>query len=394
MIVRSYTGRTVAEALAKVKTDFGEQALIIETRAVREAGLFGKRVGYEVVAATDAKEKPNESSGTRRSTNRFTSEDLSGPRTQVDVLKQQAKPAPSTGSGRVAEETRASGFLEDELAKIRSQIERLASGKHLPIRLLGADLSRALSDNEMPDDIVLELDEALAKAGDRLEPSRRRDFLTRYLARTLNCPGAIDWNTCRALMLVGPTGVGKTTTIAKLASHLALTCRRKIALATIDTYRVGATDQLRAYADLLDVPLEIAQTPAQLALILQRYADYDNVLIDTAGRSPSDSTRVHELRGFARCAPGISTMLAASATHGRAEFAAVIERFSILPLQYHAITKIDECVAAGRLYGCLRRHQLSVNYFTNGQEVPRDIVDASAQLVAERALEAPSLASA
>jgi flagellar biosynthesis protein FlhF len=380
----------VAEALAKVRNDFGDQALIIETRAVREPGLFGRKVGYEIVAASDAKGgKPARREDRSPSSNRFSSEDLSGSRarTQVDVLKRQTLT-------QVAGEESRSGHLENELAKIRSQIERLATGRNLPIQHLGADVTRALSESDLPDDIVLELDEALGKAGDRLEPARRQDFFARYLARALKCSGALDWDKCRILMMVGPTGVGKTTTIAKLASHLAITCRRKVALVTIDTYRVGATDQLRAYADLLDVPLEIAQAPAQLAVILQRYGEFDNVFIDTAGRSPSDSARVHELRGFCRCSPGINTMLAASATHGRAEFAAVIERFSILPLDHHVITKIDECVAAGRLYGCLRRHQLAANYFTNGQEVPKDIIEANPQLISERALGRPVLAVA
>ncbi len=205
----------------------------------------------------------------------------------------------------------------------------------------------------------------------------------RLLARQLPCAGAIDWAACRRLMVVGPTGVGKTTTLAKLAGDLVLKQRRSVALVTIDTYRVGATDQLRAYADLLDVPLEVATSPAQLGAILRRFEHVDNVLIDTAGRSPADSARVQELKGFARAAPGVAVMLAAAATSGRAEFAAVVERFSVLPLAHTVITKLDECAAAGRLYGCLRRHRLPLNYVTAGQEVPEDIAPAVAAMVPE-----------
>jgi flagellar biosynthesis protein FlhF len=379
MIVRSYSGRTVAEALAKVRTDLGEHALIIETRNMRDSGLFGRKIGYEVVAASNSGED-------MQRPEKLQAHDLR----VEDTLRTQAHQARALQEARKATAVASHVGLADELAEIRNQLSRLASGRGLAADHLGAEMARALADTELPDEIIGELDQALQRAGDRLDQSQRREFLVRYLARCLKCVGGIDWNTCRSLMVVGPTGVGKTTTIAKLASELTLKRKRKVALATIDTYRVGATDQLRAYADLLDIPLEVAQTPAQLARIVREFSDYDHVLIDTAGRSPSDSARVHELRGFCRAAPGISVMIAASATNGRAEFAAVMERFSVLPLEHCTVTKLDECVAPGRLLGCMRRHQLSMNYFTTGQEVPDDIVTADATLIAEKVLESAS----
>ena len=248
-------------------------------------------------------------------------------------------------------------------------------------------------EGELPAEIMGELDEACGRAGERLGESQRTAFARLVLARGLPMVGPLDWTTCRRLMLVGATGVGKTTTIAKLAGELVLKRQRRVALVTIDTYRVGAQDQLKAFADLLDVPLAVATTPGQLAQVLERFADMDHVLIDTAGRSPADTARVHELKGFCRAAPGISVMLAAAATSGRAEFAAVVERFSILPLEHTVVTKLDECVAPGRLYGCLRRHRLPVRFITNGQEVPADIAPASAADLAARVL-TPALAFA
>ena len=139
------------------------------------------------------------------------------------------------------------------------------------------------------------------------------------------------------------------------------------------------------------------ETPAQLAAIIQSFADYDHVLVDTAGRSPADTARVHELKGFCRALPTTGTgrvavMLAVAATCGRAEFAAVVERFSILPIEHVAVTKLDECAAPGRLYGCLRRHQLAPAWFTTGQEVPSDIAVATADALIERLFTAPAVA--
>ena len=378
MIVRSYSGRTMSEALAKVRTDLGAEALIIETRTVREPGLLGKNVGIEVVAARDD------------------ADSLSGGSHQASAP--QATSTQAAGLARERESTLVSApntapvaGIEEELAAIKRQLARLAAGQGTPTGHLGEALASALEDAELPAEVVAELDAACAKAGERLDATRRSDFAALLLARGLPQIAPLDWASCRRLMLVGATGVGKTTTIAKLAGELVLKRRKRVAFITIDTYRIGATDQLKAYADLLDVPLEVAATPVQLGRLLERFTDFDHVLIDTAGRSPADAARVHELKGFCRAAAGISVMLAAAATSGRAEFAAVVERFSILPLEHAVITKLDECAAPGRLYGCLRRHRLPVRFATIGQEVPEDITPASPELFARRVVTVPEL---
>jgi flagellar biosynthesis protein FlhF len=383
MIVRSYTGRTVPEALEKVKNDLGDGALIIETRAIREPGLLGRKSGYEVVAAVD-----DVPAKTARHV-------VPQPPAEPQVLpwKPTTLDAPvanqAAALARERSEESAALALEEELISIRRQLARLAAGQGTPCGHLGEELAAELEDSELPGELVAELDEAMSRAGSRLEAAKHREFLSLLLARHLPCSGALDWSTTQKLMLVGPTGVGKTTTLAKFASDLVMKRGRRVALITIDTYRVGAQDQLKAYADLLDVPLEVAATPAQFGALMRRYESYDNVLVDTAGRSPTDTTRIHELKGFCRAVPGLGVMLAVAATSGRAEFAAVVERFSILPVAHAVITKLDECAAMGRLYGCLRRHRLPLNYLTTGQEVPDDIVAADPAHIAGRVLPVP-----
>jgi len=401
MIVRSYTGRTVAEALAKVKNDLGDAALIIETRPVKTPGLFGTKAGYEVVAARDdaatsaarrATAVGTRSEAVTRSAAAVLARDHAERRASVEQEAERDQASGLRERQVVAERER----LDRELGLIRAQLARLATGSRAPVARLGA-WAEALTAAELPEDLLAELDGALAAAGDRLDPTLTRDFLARWLARGLPV-APLAWDDVHCLMVVGPTGVGKTTTIAKLAGDLVLNRKRKVAIATIDTYRVGATDQLRAYAVLLDVPLEIAQTPAQLGAIIQGFADYDHVLVDTAGRSPADTARVHELKGFCRAVPTsgagrVAVMLAIAATCGRAEFAAVVERFSILPLEHVAVTKLDECAAPGRLYGCLRRHQLAPAWFTTGQEVPSDIAVATADALVDRLFAAAAVAA-
>jgi flagellar biosynthesis protein FlhF len=356
MIVRTYTGRTVNEALIKVRAELGERALIIETRPWKEPGLLGQRAGFEVVAASDDEPAP--------------------PRSQAAALQRVAEPAVPRGPD-----------LGAELAAIRREMARLAAGMPPRLSALGG-LADELRATGMPDEILDELDAACAAAGQRLDPERQRDFARLVLGRALAPAQTFDWNQPRRLLVVGPTGVGKTTTIAKLAGELVLKRKARIALVTIDTYRVGAQDQLRAYADLLDVPMEVAGTPAELSRVLARYADRDHVLVDTSGRSPADEARLMELKGFCRACPGLSVALAVAGNAGRAEFAAAVERFSILPVEHAIITKLDECAEAGRLYGCLRRHRLPVRWFGTGQEVPEDLVAADPGLVVEQVLPA------
>ncbi len=371
MIVRSYTGRTMGEALEKVRSDLGERALIVETRSIRDPGLLSRRTGFEVVAAS---ERPQPERAATTSPGE-TADQTGDWRTQLlgDLRSGQraARPTPPA-----APEPADNGRLGDELSAIRRHLARLAAGTPTPIAHLGEQLARRLEDVGTPIELIAELDEALARAGDRLTGDQHGEFLARFLARGLSATGGIDWDSCRQLLMVGPTGVGKTTSIAKLAGDLVLRRKRRVALVTIDTYRVGATDQLQAYADLLDAPFAVARTPARLKEILADFADHDNVLIDTAGRNPRDEAKLQELRGFCRCISGLEVMLALPATCGRAEFAGIVERFSMLPLQHAVVTKLDENVAPGRLFGCLRRHRLPLDYVTTGQEVPTDFAPA------------------
>jgi flagellar biosynthesis protein FlhF len=407
MIVRSYTGRSVPEALEKVRNDLGDRALIIETRPVREPGLFGRRTGYEVVAAVDHEKPAGQRPIPAATANRLADWSASAPATRPsarsepaprpEIPSQAASLAAAAQSAQAAQAAAGGGQiadLESELLSIRRQLTRLAAGTGTPCGNLGEDLTSRLEDAELPAEVVAELDAAVGSAGERLPADRREAFASAVLARGLAGWTPMDWDAARILLVVGPTGVGKTTTIAKLASDLVLRLGRRVVLLTIDCYRVGAQDQLKAYADLLDIPCDVATTPAQLAELIRQHAGADNILIDTAGRSPGDAARVHELRGFARAAPGIQVCLATAANAGRAEFAAVVERFSTLPIEHAIVTKLDECAAPGRLYGCLRRHRLPVRWFTTGQEVPNDIAQAEPADLVRRVLDCGSAVAA
>lgn len=183
----------------------------------------------------------------------------------------------------------------------------------------------------------------------------------------------------RVVALVGPTGVGKTTTIAKLAANYRLKQKRRVGLVTVDTYRIAAVEQLRTYADIIDLPMEVVSTPNEMRDAVARLSDQELILIDTAGRSPRDEIRIRELKAMLAEAGTDEVHLVLSAVTGAKTLRETTERFAVAGTDSVVITKLDEASALGHLYPVLRDAGLSLRYWTTGQNVPDDIETADAE---------------
>lgn len=193
------------------------------------------------------------------------------------------------------------------------------------------------------------------------------------------------------IALVGPTGVGKTTTIAKLAATYKLRHGKKVGLVTCDTYRIAAVDQLRTYANIIGLPLRVALTPAEVAQSLEALADCDVVLIDTAGRSPNDTGRLDELRKFIEAACPDQVHLVLSSAASQSVLMESAKRFAPIGPQHVIFTKLDEAVNFGVLVNVAKRVDASLSFITTGQEVPDHIevgqADRLARMVVSGSLE-------
>lgn len=189
----------------------------------------------------------------------------------------------------------------------------------------------------------------------------------------------------RRIALIGPTGVGKTTTLAKVAAHYLTNFSSSIALITIDTYRIAAVEQLKVYGAIMNLPVEVVISPEELEQALQRHHQKELILIDTAGRSPKDSLGIRELTAFLRPDHGIDKHLVLSATTRESELLETIRRFSILGIDNAIITKTDECSTLGVLLELQmgeRDDIIPFSWITNGQRVPEDLLTATPELVA------------
>ena len=187
----------------------------------------------------------------------------------------------------------------------------------------------------------------------------------------------------RRIALVGPSGAGKTTTLAKIAASYLGRHSRSVAMITIDTYRIAAVEQLKVYGEIMDLPVEVVITPEQLQQALARHRDKELILIDTAGRSPRDSMSIEELCLFFPAQQNIDKHLVLSATTREQELLDAIERFRPLGITHTIYTKIDECATLGAVLNVQIQNPSPLSFFANGQRVPEDLMTATAKLAAE-----------
>ena len=178
---------------------------------------------------------------------------------------------------------------------------------------------------------------------------------------------------CKVAALIGPTGVGKTTTVAKLAANFALKEKYRVALVTADTYRIAAVEQLKTYADLIGIPIEVVYTPQELRSALYRHQDKQLVLIDTAGRSPANQPQMAELEALLAVDENIEKHLVLSATTKFSDCLQAVQRFQPSKPQKYLFTKLDEASNLGTLFNLMFHAPKTMSYLTTGQNVPDDI---------------------
>ncbi len=182
-------------------------------------------------------------------------------------------------------------------------------------------------------------------------------------------------------VFIGTTGVGKTTTIAKLAAHLMLKARKKVGLISIDSYRIGAIEQLKTYANILGIPCFPAFNKRDLIFALKKMETRDVILIDTAGQSQYDRDRIGELKRMISDDLEISSHLLLSVSTSESEMNRAATNFSSLRCQSYIFTKVDESEKCGSLINQIMKHRLPISYFTTGQNVPEDIEKANKEKI-------------
>jgi len=380
MKVKKFVGRDFREALHSVKTELGRNAVILHTRSFKAGGVLGfwGRKMVEITASDDVTVRPR----------RPAAPAPEAPPARTITPKPYARVAAASAVAP-ARSVRLEDLAE-EVSSVKQMVERLLSQRVTPDYGGFPEAVRGLFDELLEAEVSPQSVQELVRAvngrltgDDSRDVERVRSALAGEMAKRIKVCGPIrvSRGKPRVAALIGPTGVGKTTTIAKLAAAYKFR-HMDVALVTLDSYRIAAVEQLRTYAEILEIPLTVVLTPAEFVEALRQYRSKDVVLVDTAGRSQRDRLKMDELRAFLDAGRPDEVHLVASATTTRRGLAEVVSRFVLLARDRLILTKVDEAATLGPVLDLLMPGGLALSYVTTGQRVPDDIEPAAPERLA------------
>lgn len=353
MQVKKYVAGSFGEALLKAKNELGSEAMIVESKKIYSGGIFGffRRQMTELTVAID--------------------DDKIRPGQLVRPAERMAEKAAEKTAGHLAN-------LEREMSTLRTSLTRLAERGVAPnvgamLRGAGRRVYEDLVSRGVDETAAVEIAQKLGSDETVSEEALRRE-LTRMIGP--GTPITVHPGQRKIVALIGPTGVGKTTTLAKLAAQFTLERGLRVGLITSDTFRIAAIQQLKTYADILGVPLYSVDTPADAARAIADTMYCDLVLVDTGGRNHRDAQRMKELRELLTVLRPDETHLVFSLTANPKDAFEALDAYLPMGVNRLTFTKLDEASSPGLLLNLRMRCNQPVGYLTHGQSVPDDLLPA------------------
>lgn len=414
MTINKFQGRTEEEAIEKAKQEFGENAVIMNVKEVKPKGLFRafKNSTYEVTAAMEEKEQfVNPKRALQNTKKLHDSINLSADE-KIEIPKPDAKPdfremiqkSAANQQMPVQEEKKIEQRLDDLSNRLEESLARTPRGekkseetsaKEKPaseefhfVRILYSTLLK----NEVHEKYVNQILDEIEKL---IRPGNSVDMILSNVYQKLilrfGQPKTIDLsgNKPKVLFFVGPTGVGKTTTIAKIASKYKVEYDKKVAFITADTYRIAATEQLQVYANILDAPMSIVYTQDEMNDAIAKFAEYDLVFVDTAGFSHKNEKQRNDMKallGGVNEEYNKEVYLVLSATTKYADLLDIVDSYREIADYKLIFTKLDETTTYGNLLNIKLYSGADLSYTTNGQNVPDDIEVFDTQKIVKKLL--------
>jgi flagellar biosynthesis protein FlhF len=408
MRIKKFVGRTVKEATEQMKRELGDEAIILSSRRVPKGGLFsfvGKEM-IEITGAIDevvparrgaAVESAPTGSFSRRLDEATRRADLDNTVDEIHKVAQRfearvndgRRPTPPVAT-RMSESANVA-VLKTEMDDMRGTLNTIAEHlKYSRMPALPDYLQRAYVtlvqhdlDEQLAADIVQQVYAHLPKEQLNNKQLMETQLLEIMTAKfSASAPIRRGKRKARVVALVGPTGVGKTTTIAKLAALAKLVDHQDVGLISTDTYRIGAIEQLRTFASIADIPMEVAYRPSEMTDALRRFRDKGVIFIDTVGRSQRARRDLDQLKRFLEAADPDEIHLVLNASTAAKTAYDILDQFKLLRPDRLLFSKLDEAVTYGPIMNIACRQQLPLSYVTVGQGVPDDIRPADASYLA------------
>ncbi|MFC1725979.1 flagellar biosynthesis protein FlhF [candidate division KSB1 bacterium] len=377
MKIKKFTAPSMQEAMRLMKKELGENAVVLHTRKMGNNGMLnlpGKGI-IEVTAAIDEPVKKADSAAnpgfTPGNYSSYNNSNFNSARSNSDVFYE---------------------MIKSELVDVKEKLAQMGSHmkyNHIPNLPENLDIVlKQLIDNEIDEKLALELIQDVqinlkGKEYDNLKIVL--DNLLKKIAGMIRCSreAQVTSDSTRFIGLIGPTGVGKTTTIAKLASNQKLIKKKKVGIITLDTYRIAAVEQLRTFANIAEIPFFVVYTPEEFKQAVHKLKNMDVVYIDTTGRSQKDKKKLKELKLFFTSVKCNEIHLCLSVTTKPKDMVNIVEEFGIFNYNHLIFTKLDETNSLGVVINTLEKINKPVSYITTGQNVPDDIERATSEKLAK-----------
>ncbi len=362
MKIKKFTAKTFSEALDLVKRELSKDAVILSTEEKK-----GLRPHVEVTAAVDYDVAEGAAQSSEFSVQRdemYSKPKAQNPKYETPLPIQTPYRAMVGGDDGVGE-------LRAEVGSLRSMLESMKNnGYEVSLPAKKRAVLNYLRERSISEPFAFRLCDKTSELSDiplllSADIKVKRNDLTR-----------------KAVMMIGPTGVGKTTTLAKLAAQ-AVKAGKRAAIINLDTYRIGALEQVRIYARILGIPLASATNSSEFKACLQKFTtERDIVFIDTMGKNPRDEAYINDIAGFCSLDIPIELHLLMSAGTDDESMIEAYRSYRRLPIDYLGFSKVDEAVRFGSLYNLLLTYQKPVAWLTTGQRVPGDIEQATVKRLA------------
>lgn len=371
MHIKKYRASTLKEATQLMKNELGAEALILGTRIVPDDN--DKRLKlYEITAGYDKFEIDNETK------EKVAKQNLSKDISFADEMKKMTEHIYQQNN---VQKSKVSSTYSAGEAKLPEE-NTLKNNPASDDRMKG--IIKNLTEKEVHKSVVVSIMDQLKKYKSFLSKDNLENYVQTCIS-SLILTKTLDLNVKKqnkVIALVGPTGVGKTTTIAKLALIAKIIHKLDVGLISIDTYRLGAIDQLKSFADVSHTDFLVAYEPAEMPALMKKFAKKDIVFIDTVGRNHKNDTQLKTNLDFLSSIQVDETFLVLSATSSTRNLVEIAKKFKTFNYSSFIFSKIDEAVVHGNIVNLITKTATPVAFLTNGQTIPDDIISADKDYLA------------